>query len=124
MPRIKLDVVGKLFDFGQGVVHLFCRSFKQAADAKVKQRIAGKQGFVLGKIPKDVSLSVSRDVNDFGRALSEHKSAARGNADVESGNPGRVIGIGNNLGLIALFEFQVAVRMVKMVMRVEDILRF
>ena len=116
MSGIKINVIRQGFDFLQSGVHFVHGSFKQAADAKVEQCIAGKKGFVFSKIILNMSLCVGRNINNLGNDLSECEGFSWFYPDVKAWNASRIVNVGNNFGLVPLFEGQVAVGMVKMMM--------
>lgn len=66
VSRIKQGIVREFFYFIQGSEHFFGRPFKQAAYAEVEQSVAGKQRFVVGKVPENVAAGVSVNFDDFG----------------------------------------------------------
>ena len=124
MTGIEFDVVREFFDFIQCGKHLFGAAFKQTADAKVKQRVAGEEGFSFRKIPQNMADGVAVSADNFGAGAAEAERISVIQADVYARNTVEVGRSADNLCAVKRFQFQVGVGMVVMVMGVEDILRF
>ena len=124
VSRIKQGIVREFFYFIQGSEHFFGRPFKQAAYAEVEQSVAGKQRFVVGKVPENVAAGVSVNFDDFGFGVTQHPNIAVFDRFVKSGDTVCVVFGANDSGMEEVFDFKIGVGMIIMMMRVKNVGRF
>lgn len=75
--------------FLQGGEHLLRRTFKQAADAKIKQNVSGKKHFSVRKVIQDMPQCVSRRVYDGKLHVIQKQRGVFGSRNVRTGDFGK-----------------------------------
>lgn len=106
--------------FLQGGEHLLRRTFKQAADAKIKQNVSGKKHFPVRKVIQDMPQCVSRRVYDGKLHVIQKQRGVFGSRNVRTGDFGKFFFGCHYSGSVFFLEFQVAFNMVKVVMGRQD----